>query len=258
MDLFLFTVSPDVVSAADEAGVDGFVVDWEHAGKLERQRAADTQVNAHTETDLRVVRASTRRRVLCRINAVGPNWEDEIERALDGGADELLLPMVRTMDDASRVLDQLRGRRPLGLLIETREAVRLAPALCRLPLSRVYVGLNDLAIDRGSDSIFEGITDGTVAAVRSQCTPPFGFAGLTHPQRGTPIPCWLLLNEMVRLQCAFTFLRRSFCRDVPQRDFASALADIHTAVATAARRPPSQVATDQADLLECISHALTA
>ncbi|MEK6304682.1 MAG: hypothetical protein AABO41_28705, partial [Acidobacteriota bacterium] len=33
-------------------------------------------------------------------------------------------------------------------LIETQDAVRNAAELARLPLSRVYVGLQDLAIDR--------------------------------------------------------------------------------------------------------------
>ncbi|HEX7705339.1 MAG TPA: hypothetical protein VF701_02675, partial [Thermoanaerobaculia bacterium] len=40
-----------------------------------------------------------------------------------------------------------------------------------------------------------------------------GFAGLTHPAGGAPIPCRLLISEMVRLECTFSFVRRSFRRD---------------------------------------------
>ena len=39
----------------------------------------------------------------------------------------------------------------------------MAADLCRLPLTRVYVGLNDLSIDRGLANIFTSVADGTVS-----------------------------------------------------------------------------------------------
>ncbi|MBM3262900.1 MAG: hypothetical protein FJY97_05675 [candidate division Zixibacteria bacterium] len=42
---------------------------------------------------------------------------------------------------------------------------------------------------------------------------PYGFSKLTLPDKGDPIPCPWLINEMVRLGGVFSFLRRSFFRD---------------------------------------------
>ncbi len=130
-------------------GVAAVVVDWENDGKEERQSAADTEINRHTVDDLRRTRAATGARVLCRINRSGSRTQDEVELALDAGADELLLPMVRSVAEVESVLDIVDGRAGLGILVETRDAVAAAEELGRLPLSRVYVGLNDLSIERG-------------------------------------------------------------------------------------------------------------
>jgi hypothetical protein len=235
--LLLFAHTPTIAAAAETAGVDGLVVDWELRGKDERQAGFDTEINAHTREHLRSVRGATTLPIVCRLNGYGPWTSEEIEAALGDGADELLLPMVRRAEDAARTLDAVRGRAGVGVLIETNEAVRCRGALARLPLSRIYVGLNDLAIDRGSSNIFDALVDGTVEAVRHDIDVPFGFGGLTVPQLGRPVPCHLLINEMARLRCAFSFLRRSFMRDVPLGDFAMATIQIRAALRDAFLRP---------------------
>ena len=122
--------------------------------------------------------------------------------------------MVRSAGEVADAIRVARGRCGVGILVETVDAVRNAAELARLPLSRVYVGLNDLSIERGSRSIFEALTDGLVDEVRPLFTVPFGMAGLTLPDCGRPIPCRLLIGEMARLACDFSFLRRSWRRDV--------------------------------------------
>src|SRR3712207_7720248 len=59
------------------------------------------------------------------------------------GADEILLPMVRSADQVDRALDAVDGRCGLGILIETQAAVSLAAELARRPLSRVYLGRSE-------------------------------------------------------------------------------------------------------------------
>ena len=64
---------------------------------------------------------------------------------------------------------------------------------------------------------------------------PVGFAGLTLPDRGSPVPCGLLLAEM---ECwlSFAFPRRSYQRDVPAHaSHVDALASIRAATTAAAR-----------------------
>ncbi|HEX2075629.1 MAG TPA: aldolase [Geodermatophilus sp.] len=218
MDLFLFTVDPrwghDVVAA----GAAGIVVDWERRGKLRRQLGEGTQINADTAEDLARMRAATDGRLLCRINGFGPWTAGEVAEALARGADELLLPMVRTPEEVDRTLDLVAGRCGLGILIETQDAVDRAALLARRPLSRIYVGLNDLRIDRRSDQLFRPLADGTVDAVRAVVHQPFGVGGLTLPGGGFPVPGDLLAAELVRLGTDFTFLRRSFTADMAGRD----------------------------------------
>ena len=218
--MYLFSTDKGVILPAVAAGVAGLVIDWEIKGKHERQRWADTQISSDTVEDLRSVRSWTDATIICRINPITKftDYKKEIMQAIDNGADEILIPMVRTMAQIESVLDFVQGRCAVGILIETMAAARIAGELGTLPLKRVYVGLNDLAIDRGKDNIFSAIEDGTVETIRKHLTIPFGFAGLTLPDKGVPIPAPYLYNEMARLQCAFTFLRRSFLRDTHGQD----------------------------------------
>lgn len=242
--LFLFSTDPVTIREAVAAGVAGIIVDWEHIGKERRQAHADTQVNRDTVDDLRRVRDCTEAPVICRINNC-ERTAAEAEQAIEGGADEILLPMVRSVREVEAVQDQIRGRCAVGILVETLAAVESSSELARLPLSRVYVGLNDLAIERRSLNIFTAVADGTVERVRRCCNVPFGFGGLTLPDRGCPIPCRLLIGEMLRLQCEFSFLRRSFYRDVAGRALSAEFPRILEALERARRRPPETVTSDR-------------
>ena len=218
MDLFLFTVDPAFGRDVVAAGAAGIVVDWERRGKARRQAGEGTQINADTPDDLARMRAATDGRLLCRVNGWGPWTAAEIDEAVDRGADEVLLPMVRTPDQVDRTLDAVAGRCGLGILVETQDAVSRVAVLAGRPLSRVYLGLNDLRIDRRSDNLFTPLVDGTVDAVRAVVARPFGVAGLTLPGRGVPLPTELLAAELVRIGADFPFLRRAFTADIAGRN----------------------------------------
>lgn len=251
--LLLFSTDPSFIRRAVQAGVHGIIVDWERVGKQERQIFADTQINGDTLEDLQRVRACTDAPVICRINLFGESTPIEIEQAIGAGADELLLPMVRSIEQVQAVLDLVRGRCGVGVLVETNEAVTLAEGLDRLPLSRVYVGLNDLAIARGTPNIFTAVADGTVESIRRAFHAPFGFGGLTLPQCGYPIPCRLLIGEMARLDCHFSFLRRSFHRDIQGHDVAGEVPRLLNALTDAHQRPAAAVNRDRMELEQHIA-----
>src|SRR5437868_9880627 len=179
---------------------------------------ADTEINEYTEADLHRVRACTDALVLCRINGANECTAEEIERAIAGGADEILLPMVRTVEEVESVLGMVRGRCGLGVMIETMAAVELAPQLGRLPLTRAFVGLQDLAIERKTPNLFCAVAEGVIATTRPHIKMKFGWGGLTLPECGHPIPCRYLMGELVRTGTSFTFLRRSFHRDIRGRN----------------------------------------
>jgi len=251
-ELFLFCTEPGFIRRAVAAGVDGITVDWERLGKRERQATADTQINEDSLEDLRRVRNATSARVICRINSYGETTSTEVEEAIDAGADEILVPMVRSVAEVDAVLGFAGGRCGVGILIETVAATRICSDLARLPLSRVYLGLNDLAIERGTSNIFTAVTDGLVERAREAFRAPFGFAGLTLPDAGFPIPCRLLIGEMARLGCQFSFLRRSFHRDIEGRDPGVEIRRLRAALDAAQRQPRDELARNHAKLTAAI------
>jgi 2-keto-3-deoxy-L-rhamnonate aldolase RhmA len=253
VELYLFTSDPEVAGRSAAAGVDGFVVDWERDGKEFRQADADTEINSDTPEDLERIRGVTAAPILCRINPVGSRTEEEVEAAVARGASEILVPMVRRVEEVGAVLERTAGRLGVGILIETEQAVERAHELAALPLSRVYVGLNDLAIERRSPSIFTALADGTVERVREAVDVPFGVAGMTVPWAGSPIPARLLTAELVRLGCRFTFLRRSFRRDVAGHDLGAALTAMREAIRRASARTEREVRRDRAELVARIA-----
>jgi len=255
-DLFLFSTNPREIREAVAAGITGVVVDWEQVGKADRQHHADTEINRHTVEDLRIARASTRATVVCRINPVGVTTEREIEDAIAAGADEILLPMVRSVKEVSAAVGLARDRCGVGILVETVEAVASAGELARLPLSRVYVGLNDLMIDRGHTNIFAAVLDGTIERIRSNFSVPFGFGGLTLVERGCPVPCRLLIAEMARLDCRFSFLRRSFHRDMAGHRPSDEIPRILEALTIATRRRSDEIVRDRFELTDTINRML--
>ncbi len=229
------------------AGIRGVVVDWERRGKHRRQAGADTQIGTDTHSDLARVRSATPGRILCRVNGWGPQAPAEIDAAVRLGADEVLLPMVRRPEEVDAAVAVVAGRCRLGILVETEEAVRRVDELVRRPLSRVYVGLNDLMIDRQASRIFAPLVDGTVDEVGRTVAAagiPFGVAGLTLPEGGRPVPCRLLIAALVRLDASFTFLRRSFHADMVGRAAAVEVPRMLAAVAAARCRSGTQVDTD--------------
>ena len=127
MDLLVFTPDAARAAAVVEAGAAGVILDWERRGKARRQQGQDTQINEDTAADLAAVRsavpATGRGRVLCRVNGAGPWTAHEVQVAVELGADEVLLPMVRTAADVDLALDAVAGRCGLGVLVETQAAV---------------------------------------------------------------------------------------------------------------------------------------
>ena len=253
MDLFLFTVDPHWGSDVVAAGAAGVIVDWERRGKARRQLGEDTQINADTPDDLARMRAATDGRLLCRVNGYGPWTAGEVDEAVARGADEILLPMVRTTEEVDRTLDRIAGRCGLGILIETQDAVGRAAELARRPLSRVYLGLNDLRIDRRSDELFRPLVDGTADGVRAAVAQPFGVGGLTLPGRGFPVPSDLLAAELVRLGADFTFLRRSFTADMAGLDPAVEVPRLAASLGELGSAHPAEVAERRARLVTAVS-----
>jgi hypothetical protein len=244
-ELLVFTVDPERGAAVLAAGAAAIVVDWENQDKYARQAGADTEINNHGVAELRAVRGAVAGRVICRVNGMRAGWEQEVELALTAGADEILLPMVRSREEVAALCERVAGRAEASILLETRAGLALAGELEAFPLRRVYVGLNDLAIDLGIRNLFAPVADGTLDACRALVRAPFGFGGLTVPEGGAPIPCRLLAGELSRLGCSFAFLRRSFWRDTAGRELGTEVRRILAMMDAARERTAEEVAADR-------------
>ena len=245
IDLFLFTADLAFARRSFAAGITAFVLDWESYGKRQRQQFADTDIHVDTPQDLRAISQITDARRVCRLNRFGAWTQTEVETAIAAGATHLLLPMVETPRQVEHLLRFVDGRVKAGILVETSLGCARAQELATLPLDLVYVGLNDLAISRGTKNIFIPLADGLAMRLR-ECFVgiPFGLGGLTVVSAGAPIPCLELMAELTRLRCDFTFLRRSFKRDIVGRALGHELEQIAQHWRRLSRRPPDQVERD--------------
>lgn len=250
--VWLFTHDPAYAAAAVAAGAQGVIVDWEWQDKTARQVGRDTEVNHGTDEHLRTMRAAVRGPVACRINNLPRVRRLEAVRAAALGADEVWLPMVRSVAEIEECLQVLPANCRLGILAETPEALLLAREFNQLPLSRVYFGLNDLWISSQRSHLFSALVDGTVDKFRGEYTGLFGVAGITRPTGGSPVPCRLLLAEMARLRCDFGVARRAFRRDSATDDLPLVIGEIHSVLWSLAQRSETQISADRQELESCV------
>jgi len=103
--------------------------------------------------------------IICRVNGGDSLSKDEIDKAIDHGATEIMVPMAKSERHIDTALEYIDGRVTSIVMIETEEAVALSDKFSNYPIDKVYVGLNDLSICRNSRNIFLPIVDGTLYSV---------------------------------------------------------------------------------------------
>jgi hypothetical protein len=139
-------------------------------------------------------------------------------------------------------------------MIETVEGAGLAARLGGLAIDHVFFGLNDFTISRGGGSIFTALVDGSVEAVREALPDvDFGVGGLTDIRLGSPVPAARILEELERLRCGFTFLRRSYRRDSRLSSPRAIVEGIRAYWEVCSARSPEERARDHAELGKIIA-----
>lgn len=221
LKLMYITNRPEIAQIAETAGVDRIFVDLEYIGKADRQGGMDTVQSHHTLDDVkRISDAITTAELLVRVNPIHDareayaSSEEEIGTAIDNGADIVMLPFFKTVDEVKRFLSAVRGRAKTMLLLETPEAVEIVDDLLRLKgIDSIHIGLNDLSLGYGMKFMFELLTDGTVERL---CTKfrekniPYGFGGIASLGKGM-VPAEMIIKEHYRLGSTCAILSRSFC-----------------------------------------------
>lgn len=221
LKLMYITNRPEIALIAEKNGVDRIFVDMEYIGKAERQGNLDTVQNHHTIHDIAVLRSVlTQSELLVRVNPIHEKTseytssEEEIEAAIQAGADIVMLPYFKTVAEVKRFLRIVNGRVKTMLLLETPEAVDALNEILLIPgIDEIHIGINDLSIGYGKRFMIELLTDGTVERLCRKIRQKgifYGFGGIASLGRGL-VPAEMIIKEHYWLGSQMAILSRSFC-----------------------------------------------
>lgn len=258
MQFLLFTTEVAMAVIAESADIDGLIVDWEHKGKTLRQAGQDMEINLNTPADVARLAEATSLPITVRVNAIDTDTPREIALALDHGARSLMLPMSEHPREVESFLRLVDGRAQTVIQIETQPLAEQCGGLADLPWDHAYIGLHDLMISRGSESMWSAFEDGTVEDIFATLEGrSVGVGGITVLGAGRPIPFTALFLEMVRLGCGLSFLRRSFKHDLAGRDMGAEIRALRAFHDAASRRRPEAVEADRSRFYDVSLASLT-
>lgn len=210
-----------VAEIAEEAGVDWIFLDMEFIGKDARQGGLDTVQNHHTVKDVANIKAAVKKaKVLVRVNPIHdalpdyPSSKDEIDATIKAGADIVMLPFFKTVEEVRQFISYVDGRAKTLLLMETVEAANFVDEILEVPgIDMIHLGLNDMHLELGMKFMFELLANGTVEKLGNKIKAkgiPFGFGGIATLDGGA-LPGSMVLKEHVRLGSSMVIVSRSFC-----------------------------------------------
>lgn len=212
----LITNDPHLAAHAEDCGVSRIFVDLEKNGKKERQGHLDTLISSHAMSDVAAIKSVLSfSELLVRVNPLHEGSQQEVDEAIESGADLLMLPMFRSADEVQLFVEMVKGRAGVIPLLETYDAAESIEALVKIPgISEIYIGLNDLHLDMKLRFMFEPLANGLVdqlVRVIADAGIPFGFGGIARVGEGV-IPGELVLAEHLRLGSSSVILSRTFHR----------------------------------------------
>ena len=221
LKLMYITNKPAVAEIAEESGVDWIFLDMEFIGKDARQGGLDTVQNHHTVKDIENIKAAVKTaKVLVRVNPIHkalpnyPSSKDEIDASIKAGADIVMLPFFKTVEEVKEFISYVNGRAKTLLLMETVEAANLVDDILEVPgIDMIHLGLNDMHLELGMKFMFELLSNGTVERLGAKIKAkgiPFGFGGIATLEGGA-LPGSMVLKEHVRLGSSMVIVSRSFC-----------------------------------------------
>lgn len=221
MKLMYITNNPVVARIAENAGVDWIFIDMEVIGKAFRQSGLNTVQNHHTVDDIKRIRKAIKKsKLLVRVNPIHdavenyPSSKDEIDASIEAGADILMLPYFKTVEEVKTFIHLVNGRAKTLLLLETVEAANLIDKILEVPgIDMIHLGLNDMHLELGMKFMFELLADGTVERLGDKIKAkgiPFGFGGIATLDGGA-LQGSMVLKEHVRLGSNMVIVSRSFC-----------------------------------------------
>ena len=221
LKLMYITNRPEVALIAEKSGVDRIFVDLEYIGKSDRQGGMDTVQSKHSLDDVKKISdVITKAELLVRVNPIHDSSEqycsseDEINTAIENGADIIMLPYFKTTAEVKRFIKAVDGRVKTMILLETPESVEIIDDILMVDgVDYIHIGLNDLSLGYGMKFMFQLLLDGTVDKLCEKFRKnrrTFGFGGIASIGKGA-IPAEMIIKEHYRLGSTCAILSRSFC-----------------------------------------------
>ena len=215
LNVFYITNNLDVALIAEEAGVNRIWVDLETLGKEERQHGINSVKSHHSIHDIEIIAPQLKKsEMLVRVNPWNEDSKKEINQVIKAGAQVIMLPMWKSVEEVKRFVDAVDGRVKSTLLLETKDAEQCLDDVLRIDgVDEMHIGLNDLHLSYGLTFMFELLTNGTVERIIDKIKTkgiPYGFGGISHLGDGM-IPAEMIITEHYRLGSSRAILSRGFC-----------------------------------------------
>ena len=221
LNLMYITNQSEVAKIADNSGVNRIFIDMECIGKEERQAGMDSVKSHHTISDIyKIKRVVKKAEVIVRVNPIHkamrsyPSSYDEINAAIDAGADVIMLPMYKTLNEVDEFLKIVNRQARTQLLAETIEACGVMQEVIKInEVDEIHIGLNDLHLALKKKFMFELLADGTVEKICNMIkdsNKKYGFGGIARIGYGM-LPAEYVIREHYRLGSTCAILSRAFC-----------------------------------------------
>ena len=214
LKLMILAADPQSAIDAQNAGVDRVFYDLEYIGKESRQHGRNTVKSMNSIDDIPAVRkVLDKTKLLVRTNPIHAYTKMEVDKAIEYGADVLMLPMVMDQHDVEQFVSYVNGRAKVCIMIETAAAMARLDKILAVPgVDELFIGLNDLHISMGLTFMFEFLSNGLLEYIADKCNKagmPFGFGGIARIGEGD-LPSDNILGEHVRLGSTSVILSRTF------------------------------------------------
>lgn len=140
--------------------------------------------------------------------------KEEIDEAIEAGADLLMLPYFKTAEEVQTFVKYVNAEQKQSFWLKHPKRRHCRGSSTNSGIDEMFIGLNDLSLGYGKNFMFELLLDGTVEELCLKFRKggiPYGFGGIASLGKGM-LPSEYVIKEHYRLGSACAILSRSFCR----------------------------------------------
>ena len=209
-----------------DCGIQQIMIDTEILGKVERQGHKDTVISNHSISDvLKLKRLNLAVKIICRINPFNSKTNEEIDLAIEYGADIIMIPMINSLEDYRSIVNTISSRAEVLPLIETPYSFfKVHDIINYSEIKQIHFGLNDLCISLGMRNLFEVLLSETFQNTVSNLNDKsirIGIGGIGDPQVTQKVDPILLLNTYLKCRASSVILSRNFFESNYNKEYIS-------------------------------------